>query len=63
MFSVSTKLSENICNNFKVIARTSFYTKIINRQNNVGRVKVPVLCILSDDALYLYKISQFFFTF
>ena len=27
-----------------------------NLKNSVGRVKVLVHCILSDDALYLYKV-------
>ena len=33
------------------------YSKGINSIKNVGRVIVLVLCTLSDDALYLYKVS------
>ena len=61
MLYICTKFIENICNGFKVIERTSFHTKIINRQNsvnNVGGVKVLVLCILTGDGSYLYKVSQ-----
>ena len=39
--------------------KTSFHTKIINRQNSVNNVdsvdRVKVLCILSDDTLILVQ--------
>ena len=34
------------------------FSKVHNSAKNVCRVKVLILCILSDDALYLYKISS-----
>ena len=58
-------VKKNICNDFQVIYRPSVHTKIImgqNSINNVGRVKIFVLCILSVDiALYLYNISSKYF--
>ena len=33
------------------------FSKGNNFIKNVGRVMVFVLCLLSDDALYLYKVS------
>ena len=37
--------------------QSSIFSKGINLVKNVGRVMVLVLCLLSDDALYLYKVS------
>ena len=46
---------------FRVIERTRFpifkFSKENNSVKNVGGVMVLVLCLLSDDALYLYKVS------
>ena len=64
MFYIFTKFYENICNGSQLQRRpVSTLKKIINRQisvSNVGEVKVPVLCILPDDALYFTKFHEAF---
>ena len=57
LLHIRTKFFENICNSFKLIERTSFHTKNYEGQNsvnNIGGVKVFVLCILFVDVSYLY---------
>ena len=52
---------KKISKGFKVIEGLLFpysgFSKGHNSVNNVGTVMVLVLCILSDLALYLYKVS------
>ena len=61
MLSICTKFHENISKGFRVTELTQFfYIKIFKGapfRKNVGGVMVLVLCLLSDDALYLYKVS------
>ena len=51
------KISERV----SVIERTRFpifnFSKGNNSVKNVGGVMVLILCLLSHDALYLYKVS------
>ena len=61
MLYVCTKFHENISKSFRVTELTHFFiSKFSNGHDsvkNVGGVMVLVLCLLSDDALYLYKVS------
>ena len=58
---ICTKFYENILPGFKVIEQTKFSKEKIskghNSLKNVGGIMVLVLCISSDDGLYLYKVS------
>ena len=62
MLYICTKFHKKYLKGFlRVILRTRFpifkFSKGNNSVKNVGGVKVFVLCLLSDDALYLYKVS------
>ena len=60
MVYIFTKNHENILGGIKVLADTVFKGKISKGHNsvkNVGGVSVLVLCLLSDDGLYLYQVS------
>ena len=61
MLYICTKSRENISNRFQSYELDTIsvlkITKGHNSVNNVGRVMVLVLCILSDDALHLYQVS------
>ena len=61
MLYICTKFHENISRGFSVIEQKhDFHSEIFKGQNfvkNVDGVTVLVLCISSDDALYLYKVS------
>ena len=56
-----TKVPENISKGFRVTELTQFpiskFSKGHHSVKNVGGVKVLVLCVLSDNALYLYNVS------
>ena len=58
---ICIKFHKNISKGFRAIERLLFpysrFSKGHNSVNTVGRVMVLVLCILSDLALYLYKVS------
>ena len=58
---VCIKFHENISKGFRAIEGLLFpysgFSKGHNSVKNVGRVMVFVFCILSDLALYLYKVS------
>ena len=58
MLYICTRFRDIIC---KCVERNNFRTKIMNGENAlnyVGGVTVLVLCILSVDDLYLFKISR-----
>ena len=61
MFYICTKFHENIKKGFRIIERTRFpkfkFSKGNNSKKIVGGVMVLVLCLLSNAALYLYKVS------
>ena len=61
MLYICTKFHENILKGFRVIERTRFpifkFSKRNNSVKNVSGVMVLVLCLLSNVALYLYKVS------
>ena len=60
MVYICTKFHENFLHGIKVIELTISIRKISKGHNsvkNVGGVSVLVLCILSDDGLYLYQVS------
>ena len=61
MLYICTKFHENISKGFRVTELTKFliskFSKGHHSVNNVDGVMVLVLCLLSDDALYLYKVS------
>ena len=61
MLYICIKFHENISRGFSAIQRKhDFQSKLFKGQNfvkNVDGVTVLVLCISSDDALYLYKVS------
>ena len=58
---ICIKFDENISNGFRAIKGLLFpysgFSKGHNSVKTVGRVMVLVLCILSDLALYWYKVS------
>ena len=58
---ICIKFHENILKGFRVIEELVFsfsgFSKGHNSVKNIGRVMVLYLCILSDHALYLYKVS------
>ena len=58
---ISTKYHENILHGIKVIERTRFLSKNFQRAiiplTKVDGVSVFIFCTLSDDGLYLYKVS------
>ena len=61
MLYICTKFHENISKGFRVTELTQFLISKISKGhhsvNNVGGLVVLVLCLLSDDAVYLYKVS------
>ena len=61
MLYICIKFHENIEKGFRVIEGLIFpfsgFSKGHNPVKNDGRVMVIVLCILSDHAVYLYKVS------
>ena len=61
MLYICTKFQENIQKGPRVIERTRFpifkFSKGNDSVKNVGGVMVFVLCLLSNIALYLYKVS------
>ena len=61
LVNICTKFHQNILDCIKVIERTQFtWEKIWKGHNsikNVDRVTILFLCTMSDDALYLYKVS------
>ena len=61
MLYICTKFYENIKKGSRVIEGLIFpfsgFLKGHNSLENAGRVMVLVLCISSDHALYLYKVS------
>ena len=61
MLYICTKFHENILKGFRVIERTRFpivhFSMGTNSVKNVSGVMVPVLCLLSNVALYLYTVS------
>ena len=61
MLYICTKFHENISKGFRVTELTQFLISKFSKGHysvkNVGGVLVLVLCLLSDDALYLYKVS------
>ena len=61
MLYICIKFHENIYKGFIVIVGLVFpysgFSKGHNSAKNIQRVMVLVLCISSDDALYLYKVS------
>ena len=61
MFYICTKFHEDIKKGFRFIERTRFpifkFSKGNNSKKIVGGVMVLVLCLLSNAALYLYKVS------
>ena len=58
---ICIKFHENISEGFRVIEGLilpfSGFSKGHNSVKNAGRVMVLLLCISSDHALYLYKVS------
>ena len=58
---ICTKFHENILNGINVLERTRYLKEKISKGNNsvknVGGGRVLVLCTLSDNGLYLYKVS------
>ena len=56
-----TKFRENILDSIKVTAPTRFLQENISKGydsvNTIGGIMVLFLCTLSDDGLYLYKVS------
>ena len=61
MLYICTKCHENISKDFRVIEGLDFqYSKLSKGHSpviNVGRSMVLALCISSNHALYLYKVS------
>ena len=61
MVYIYTKFHENVLDGIKVIEWTPIFIAKISKGHysvkNVGRVTVLVLSTLSDDSLYLYKVS------
>ena len=58
MLYICTKFHGNISKGFRVTELSQFLiSKGHHSVKNVVGVMVPVLCLLSDDALYLYKVS------
>ena len=61
MLYICTQFHENISKGFRVTELTQFliykFSKGHHSLKNVGGVMVLVLCLLSDEALYLYKVS------
>ena len=61
MLHICAKFHENISKGFRVTELTQFliskFSKGHHSIKNVGGVMVLVLCLLSDDALYLYEVS------
>ena len=61
MLYICTKCHENISKGFRVMdgldLQYSKLSKGLNSVNNVGRSMVLALCISSNHALYLYKVS------
>ena len=61
MLYICTKFRENTCNGFNIIKNVKIpilnTTKEHNPTKKEGGVKFLVLCISSDDALYLHKVS------
>ena len=61
MLYICTKCHENISKGFSVMEGLDFqYSKLSKGHNsvkNVGRSMVLALCISSNHALYLYKVS------
>ena len=59
--NICTRVRENILDGIKVIERTRFSTKKIQRGifsfKKKGGVMVLLLCTSSDDILYLYQVS------
>ena len=60
MLYICKKFHEHISKGFRVSELTKFliskFSKRHHSVKNVGGVMVLVLCLLSDDALYLYKV-------
>ena len=61
MLYICTKFHENISKGFRVTELTQFliakFSKGRHSINIVGGVMILDLCLLSEDASYLYKIS------
>ena len=61
MLYICTKCHENISKGFRVMEGLDFqyskFSKGHNSVKNVGRSMVFALCISSNHALYLYKVS------
>ena len=61
MLYICTKCHENISKGFKVMEGLDFqyskFSKGHNSVKNVGRSMILALCISSNHALYLYKVS------
>ena len=61
MLYICTKFHENISKGFRVTELTQFliskFSKGHHSVKHVGGIMVLVLCLLSDDALYLYTVS------
>ena len=60
MVYICTKFHENILHDISYRVDTIFIGKISKGHyflKNVGGIMVLVLCILSEDGLYLYKVS------
>ena len=51
------KISKRVSELLRLIFPFSGFSKGHNSEKNAGRVMVLVLCILSNHALYLYKVS------
>ena len=61
MLYICTKCRENISKGFRVIEGLDFqyskFSKGHNSVKNIGRSMVLALCISSNRALYMYKVS------
>ena len=61
MFYISMECHENILNSFQVMERTRNYRCPMSKGNISKPIKIRVtvlmFCMLSDDALYIYKVS------
>ena len=60
MLYICTTFHKNISKGFRVTELTQFLISKFSKEHlsveNIGGVMVLVLCLLSDDVLYLYKV-------